>query len=101
MPDIQTLIFVFAVGALLGTGFFGSLWWTVRRGIASARPALWFLGGLVPRMAITFYGFYLAGGTEWQRWLACLAGFVVARLVVGHLTRATPVPLAKEARHAS
>jgi F1F0 ATPase subunit 2 len=101
MPDIQILIFVFAVGALLGTGFFGTLWWTVRRGIASARPALWFLGGLVLRMAITFYGFYLAGGTEWQRWLACLAGFVLARLIVGRLIRAIPAPLTKEAHHAS
>lgn len=100
MIEMQTLIFVFAVGALLGTGFFGSLWWTVRRGIASARPALWFLGGLVLRMAITFCGFYLVGGTEWQRWLVCLAGFVVARLAVGRFTRATQPPIADGVRHA-
>lgn len=101
MPEIQTLILVFAIGALLGGGFFGSLWWTVRRGIASDRPALWFLGGLVLRMPITFYGFYLAGGTEWQRWLVCLAGFVIARIVVGRLTRITQVPVSEGTRHAT
>jgi len=102
MPEVQTLVLVFTVGVLLGAAFFGSLWWTVRRGLASAQPVLWFLGGLVLRMAITFYGFYLAGGSDWQRWLACVAGFVVARLVVGRLTRTIPAPLAEEgAGHAS
>lgn len=101
MPEVQTLALVFAVGALLGAGFFGSLWWTLRRGLASAQPVLWFLGGFVLRMGITFYGFYLAGGTEWQRWVACLAGFVVARRVVGHLTRPTSALVTTEARHAS
>jgi len=100
MPDVQTLIMVFTAGALLGAGFFGGLWWTVRRGLASANPALWFFGGFVLRMGITLYGFYLAGGTEWQRWVACLAGFIVARIVVGRLTRTIP-PIAEGARHAS
>jgi F1F0 ATPase subunit 2 len=33
-------------GLLLGAIFFGGLWWTVRKGVASSRPALWFLGSL-------------------------------------------------------
>ena len=37
-------------GGLLGTMFFGGLWWTVRTGVSSQRPALWFLGSLVLRM---------------------------------------------------
>ena len=101
MIEVQTLAWVFAAGALLGGVFFGGLWWTVRRGVASDHPALWFLGSLLARMAVALYGFYLLGGSEWQRWLACLAGFVVARLVVNRLTREIPAQAGQGARHAS
>jgi F1F0 ATPase subunit 2 len=101
MPDVQTLALVFMVGVLLGVAFFASLWWTVRRGLASAQPALWFLGGFMLRMTVTVYGFYLAGGSDWRRWLACVAGFMVARLVVDRLTRANPAAIAEGAGHAS
>ena len=38
-------------GALLGVFFFGGLWWTVQKGVASERPAFWFLGSLLVRTA--------------------------------------------------
>lgn len=85
-----------AGGAVLGVGFFGGLWWTVRRGFASAQPALWFFGSLVLRMTITLSGFYLIGGTQWHHWLAALAGFAMARFVVQRLTR--DIPAAPEVR---
>ena len=77
----------FVVGGLLGGFFFGGLWWTVRRGLASQSPARWFLGGMMLRMGITLSGFYYVGGGDWRRWLSCLIGFVLARLVVNRLTR--------------
>jgi F1F0 ATPase subunit 2 len=76
-----------AAGFFLGAFFFGSLWWTVIRGVSSPRPALWFLGSLLLRMSITLAGFYVFGREEWQRWLLCLLGFVLARLIVKWLTR--------------
>jgi hypothetical protein len=38
-------------------------------------------------MSITLAGFYFVGREDWQRWLLCLFGFVLARLVVKWLTR--------------
>jgi F1F0 ATPase subunit 2 len=40
----ETLIWcwLWCAGLLLGAIFFGGLWWTVRKGVSSKRPALWF-----------------------------------------------------------
>lgn len=77
-------------GVVLGGLFFGSLWWTTRRGLASARPVLWFGGGLLVRAALALSGFWLCSGGDWRRLLVCLAGFVVARLVVTQLVARVP-----------
>jgi hypothetical protein len=37
-------------------------------------------------MSITLAGFYFVGGENWERWLLCLLGFILARLVVRWLT---------------
>ncbi len=90
-------------GLLLGAIFFGGLWWTVRLGVASRRPALLFLGSLLLRTVVVVAGFYFVGDGHWQRLLACLFGFVIARIIV---TRFAGPPLehyntpAKEAGHA-
>ena len=76
-----------AAGLLLGAFFFGGLWWTVIRAVSSQRPALWFFGSMLLRMSITLAGFYFVGGENWERWLLCLLGFVLARIVVKWLTR--------------
>ena len=100
MVELASLAPSFAAGLVRGAIFFGGLWWTVRRGLAAAQPALWFLGGLLLRMGIVMGGFYLIGATDWKRWLMCLCGFVVARLAVHRLTRATPSCLGQEIGHA-
>lgn len=102
MVDALTLVMALLVGALLGLVFFGGLWWTVRRGIASPRPALWFVGSLVVRVALTLAGITLVSDGQWQRLLACLLGFWLARLLVFRLTAATAVAeqAAGEVRHA-
>jgi len=74
-------------GLLLGVIFFGGLWWTVRKGVSSPRSALWFLGSMLLRMSVALAGFYFVGRGHWERLVACLLGFVVARLIVIWLTR--------------
>jgi F1F0 ATPase subunit 2 len=76
-----------AAGLLLGEFFFGGLWWTVIRGVSSQRPALWFFGSMLLRTSITLAGFSFVGRDDWQRWLLCLLGFVLARLVLKWRTR--------------
>lgn len=87
MGDMLMLLLSWVLGAGLGAIFFGGLWSTVRMGVSSPQPALWFLGSLLLRMSITLAGFYLVGRDHWQRLLVCLLGFFIARLVVVRLTR--------------
>jgi F1F0 ATPase subunit 2 len=103
MNDLLPLILAAVAGAVLGAIFFGGLWWTVRRALASPRPALWFVTSLLLRMGVALGGFYLLAGGQWRRLLACLAGFFVARLFVTWRTRpvaAKPSRPNVEARHA-
>ena len=80
------LLLVGTAGVLLGLFFFGALWWTLRRALASPRPALWFGGSLLLRMGSVAAGFVLVSAGDWRRLLACLLGFLAARLLVVRLT---------------
>lgn len=96
--ELLNLILASVAGFMLGVMFFGGLRWTIQKGLSSQHAAPWFLGSLLLRMSITVAGFYLVGRGHWERLLVCLLGFLVARLVVTQLTRATdqPVNVAKD-----
>lgn len=104
MNEWLTLVLVLVAGLLLGAIFFGGLWWTVRKGVSSKRPALLFLGSMLLRTGIVIAGFYAVADGYWQRQLVCLFGFVIARFIVMRLAgpplehHAAP---AKEPDHAS
>jgi F1F0 ATPase subunit 2 len=87
MNEPQSLVAAFVAGVVLGALFFGGLWWTVRKGLSSPRPALWFLGSALARMSVALLGFYVVGGEHWQRWLLCLVGFILSRSLVQHGSR--------------
>ena len=87
MNEIMTLTLAWMAGVLLGAIFFGGLWWTVRKGVSSKQPALWFLGSMLLRMGIALAGFYFVSGRDWERLLMCLLGFLMARMLVTWLTR--------------
>jgi len=103
MNEWLMLALAWMAGLLLGAIFFGGLWWTVRMGVTSGRPALLFLGSLLLRTVVVVAGFYFVGDGHWQRLLACLTGFVIARFIV---TRLAGPPMeycntpTKEAGHA-
>ena len=100
MSDILALALALLAGALLGAFFFGGLWWTVQKGVTSESPALWFLGSLLLRTSLILAGFYFVSQGHWSRLVACLLGFLIARvIVVKRLTRAPAeeqTPLEKE-----
>ena len=102
MNEILSLVPALLAGMLLGAMFFGGLWWTVRKGLSSARPAPWFVGSLLLRTCLTLAGFYMVSGGHWEKLLVCLLGFTIARPIVTRLTRlAEKSPsLAKEPGHA-
>jgi F1F0 ATPase subunit 2 len=103
MNNVILLVLALVAGLLLGFIFFGGLWWTVRRGVFSKSPAIWFIGSTLLRMSIVLAGFYFVGRGDWQRLVACLLGFIIARFIVLRLTRTSiehSDSPAKEASHA-
>jgi F1F0 ATPase subunit 2 len=82
-------------GVLLGAFFFGGLWWTIRSTSPSQWSGLLFSASLLLRMAVAVTGFYLVSNGDWRKLVACLAGFLVARIAV---TRIITPPAAKSNR---
>ena len=69
MNETLTWCWRWLAGVVLGAIFFGGLWWTVRKGVSSKQPALWFLGSLLLRMSIVLAGFYFVARGHWERLL--------------------------------
>jgi F1F0 ATPase subunit 2 len=87
MSETTILLLALLAGGLLGAFFFGGLWWTIRRGTTSLRPATWFLGSFLVRTAVALGGLYLIARGDWRRLLSGLLGFLLVRLLVMRLTR--------------
>ncbi len=104
MSETIMLIVMWMAGVILGTIFFGGLWWTVQKGVSSGQPWAWFLGSFIIRMGITMAGFYYLSLGRWQRLLPIVLGFFTARFII---TRIIGKPdrqinsTSKGARHAS
>lgn len=79
---ILFILSTFVPGIILGIFYFGSLWITVRQLPTTTYPVRLFIGSWLGRMVITLLGFYLVMNGQWQRVLICLAGFIVARIVM-------------------
>lgn len=87
MSEWPALALAWMLGTGLGTMFFGGLWWTVRQVLTSKRPALYLLASMILRTSMALIGFYFIGHEDWRHLIACLVGFIMARLVVTWLTR--------------
>jgi F1F0 ATPase subunit 2 len=90
MSDLLPVLLALALGLILGGVFFGGLWWTVARGVASRQAALWFFVSMLLRTGVALLGFYLVARGSWQRLVVCLLGFVVARCIVTWFTADAP-----------
>jgi F1F0 ATPase subunit 2 len=86
MSETLTITLALLTGVLLGTIFFGGLWWTIQRGVSSKSPAALFSASLALRTIIAIAGFYFVSQGDWRRLLACLLGFLLARIFVTRLT---------------
>lgn len=83
MTLVAVTILALAAGAVLGTIFYGGLWFTLRRLPGSPSPARLMITSYFWRMAVCLASFYLiarAGG--WQALVICMAGFLAARTVM-------------------
>ena len=86
MIDILTLIYATVGGVFLGALYFGGLWWTLRTSLGSDRIGSRLLISLLLRNGLCLGGFYIIGNGYPERFLACLLGFFIARIVVMKLT---------------
>jgi F1F0 ATPase subunit 2 len=87
MNEILVFSMVLIAGILLGTLFFGGLWWTVRKGLTSNRPGWWFFGSTLLRTGFALAGFYYISNGDWRRLMVGLLGFVIGRVAVTWFTR--------------
>ena len=85
MNDIVGWIMAGVAGMALGAFFFGGLWWTVRSSFSSPRPGLLVFVSLLLRLGIALAGFFLVADGHWQPLIACLLGFIVARVIIVRL----------------
>jgi F1F0 ATPase subunit 2 len=74
-------------GVLLGVLVFGGLWWTVRYGLASPNPGLWFGISALLRLAVVLVTFYYMAIAGLSSAMICLLGLLVARLAITRFTR--------------
>jgi len=78
-------------GMLIGLGYFGALWWAVRRIASFRHPALLIGGTFLLRAVGAAAGIVLVSGGEIVRLLVAVGGFLAARTL---LTRIVGRPLA-------
>ena len=89
MNDMIYMTLVFIAGLALGTFFFGGLWVTVKKAVASKIPAIWFFGSFILRVSVVMLGFYYISPGGWQPLIVSVVGFIVARFVVMQFTKST------------
>ncbi len=87
MVIASNVILSLIAGIVLGTLFFGGLWLTVKKAVGSNYAALWVSVSSLIRTIIALAGFYFVAEGSWQKFLACLLGFVTARFIVMFLTK--------------
>lgn len=79
------LAFALLAGLCIGMVFFAGLWWTVQRAATSRQPGILFAGSFLLRTALALGGFYLVGKGNWPRFVVCLVGFIIGRMLVKRL----------------
>lgn len=87
MNGVAALTVVLIAGLAIGGFFFGGLWWTIQKGLTSKNPAFWFFASTLLRLSLALAGFYFIARSDWRKWLICVIGFLIARVVVTRLTR--------------
>lgn len=79
--QIVLLIPAFAGGTVIGILNYLGLWLTVKKVPSVRNPALHILTSMAVRISLTMAAFFMITGHEWQRLLACVAGYFLVRLL--------------------
>lgn len=82
MDEMEILLVALVAGMLTGIVFFGGLWLTLKKWKDSPKAGLWFFISFLLRSIITLGLFYWVSAGDWKRFLACLAGFILSRVII-------------------
>ena len=82
MPMALAFVLIGLAGFALGIVFYGGLWLTVRALPKSKHAVLLALASFWGRTGLVIGGLLLAMDASWQRALACMVGFAMARLAL-------------------
>lgn len=77
----------FMAGIVLGVAYMAALWIAVRGLAGAAWPGRQLLVGAAVRLGLLLGGFFLVMDGQWERLLACLAGFLLVRIAVTRWAR--------------
>ena len=94
--DINGFILTLALGGAVGLFHFGGLWFTIHRLTRVRSPEVEFVLSFFLRTGISVAAFFFISGGKWERILAALAGFLLARSVM--VRRIGPIPKAFDSR---
>lgn len=101
MSEFSYVVLAVGTGVLLGAFFFGGLWWTVKKGVSFTHPALLFMGSMIIRIGVVLVGFYFVSCGHWERFLGCLVGFIIARIIVMRFTKPSTEKQKQSAKESS
>lgn len=87
MNEITQYVLILTAGFVLGSLFFGGLWFTLKKLVTAKNPAWLIFGSLVVRMGIALLAFYYVTQFGWQAMLLSLLGFIAARFMVVYFTK--------------
>lgn len=82
MNSVFPLILVFMTGGLLGLFFFAGLWLTLQYSLHAKYAAIWLILSFLLRSSMVLWAIYWLGQGQWQRFSACMLGFVLMRFVL-------------------
>jgi len=82
MNQLLFLFLAFMAGVAVGLFYFGGLWLTIQRLPGALHPGVLTLVSLIIRLGVTLAVFYLVMAGRWERLLVCLAGFLLARILL-------------------
>ena len=80
--DVTSLFVALGGGFLVGFVYFWSLKYTISHMVTARHPALVMIGSYVLRTVFMLLAFYLIMDGELMRLIACLVGFILARILL-------------------
>ena len=90
MNEIVYIIWTLLTGGLMGTLLFSGLWLTEKENAGTKPPAFRHIGSFLLQAAVVTGGFCAVSWGSWPKFLLCLLGFIIARLLISRYLRNAP-----------